>query len=89
MLVDGQTPEQILATLFGDVPYEVLEQRAVGFRCSCSWPKSEKALRLLPREDIEILLEEGQAVVDCHFCHERYVFGREVLEMILDEMKSA
>lgn len=89
LLADGETPEQILATLFDDIPYETLEQRAVTFRCSCSWPKSEQALRLLPREDLEILLEEGQAVVDCHFCHERYVFGREALETILEEAKSA
>ncbi|MEW5985562.1 MAG: Hsp33 family molecular chaperone HslO [Chloroflexota bacterium] len=28
-------------------------------------------------DDLQSLLDtEGQAVVDCHFCHERYVFGR-------------
>lgn len=89
LLADGSTPAQILAMLFGDVPYDTLEQRAVSFRCLCSWPKSEQALRLLPRHDLEILLAEGQAVVDCHFCHERYVFGPEVLEMMLDELGQA
>lgn len=86
LLADGRTPDEILATLFGSVPYDTLEHSTVGFRCSCSWPKSEQALRLLSRDDLEILLTEGQAVVDCHFCHERYIFGRELLEMLLDEL---
>jgi molecular chaperone Hsp33 len=77
--------DRLLALLFAGVPHEILEQRPVEFRCSCTWDRSEQALRLLPVEDIEILLDEGQAVVDCHFCHERYVFGREVLEMIREE----
>ena len=86
LLADGRTPDEILATLFGSVPYDTLEHSTVRFRCSCSWPKSEQALRLLSRDDLEILLTEGQAVVDCHFCHERYIFGRELLEMLLDEL---
>ena len=35
------------------------------------------------------LIAEGEAVVDCHFCHERYVFDRDALEAILDELEEA
>jgi redox-regulated HSP33 family molecular chaperone len=41
---------------------------------------------MLGRAEIETLIEEGQAVVDCHFCHERYIFGREALETIIDKV---
>ena len=88
LLADGATPESLMVQIFQDLPYETLEKYAVTFRCSCSWQRSEQALRMLPREDLETLLTEGEAVVDCHFCHERYLFGAEVLEQILEEMDS-
>lgn len=86
MLASGQTPEQIAAMVFGALSYTVLEKRPLIFRCSCSRERSEKALLSLGREELESLLEEGEAVVDCHFCYERYVFDRDDLEMLLGEM---
>lgn len=89
MLAGGATPAGVLADLFGDVPYEVLETRSLTFRCSCSRERSLQALRLLDREDLLALIGEGEAVIDCHFCHERYVFDRAVLEEVLAESPSA
>lgn len=84
-LAQGETPESILAVLFDDIAYETLETRPLQFHCSCSWAWAEQALRLLDREDIEQLMVEGQAVVDCHFCHQRYIFSVEALETILEK----
>lgn len=86
LLHSGQTPETILAQLFGDIPYEVLEKRPLVFKCECSRERSEGALRSLGREEVQQLFEEGQAIVDCHFCHERYFFTRDDLELLLDEL---
>jgi molecular chaperone Hsp33 len=83
----GETPATVLAQLFGPVPYEVLEERPLRFECGCSWERSEQALIILGRAEIKNLMSEGQAVVDCHYCGERYIFGREALETILDKMK--
>lgn len=88
LLGSGQTPEDVLALLFEGIEYEVLEKRPLRFQCDCSRERSEKALITLGREEIEQLLaNEGQAVVDCHFCHERYVFDAVELELILEEME--
>jgi molecular chaperone Hsp33 len=87
-LAQGQTPETILAALFDDIAYEILESRPLQFHCSCSWDWAEQALRLLDREDIEQLMAEGEAVVDCHFCHQRYIFSVEALETILEKTAS-
>jgi redox-regulated HSP33 family molecular chaperone len=38
---------------------------------------------LLDREDLLTLIAEGEAVIDCHFCRERYVFDRSTLEEVL------
>ena len=86
MLASGQTPEQVAKQLFGELAYVELEKRPLIFQCSCSRARSEKALLSLGRAEIELLLEEGEAVIDCHFCHERYVFDRDDLEILLGEM---
>jgi molecular chaperone Hsp33 len=83
MLAEGDTPATILAEIFGDVAYEVLETRPLAFRCSCSRERSLRALSLLPREDLLTLIAEGEAVIDCHFCRERYTFYRDDLAVIL------
>lgn len=86
LLADGKTPEELLALLFSADEYEVLEARPLTFECSCSWERSEKALLLLGRAEIESLIEEQEAIVDCHFCHRRYIFGAEALEMLLEKL---
>ena len=53
---------------------------------ACSRERSRQALRLLDRDDLELLIAEGEAVVDCHFCHERYVFDVADLRGLLAEL---
>jgi molecular chaperone Hsp33 len=86
LLLAGQTPEMVLATLFADTPYEILEQEPLRFECSCSWQRSEQALIAIGRQELEELMAEGEAIVDCPFCHKRYLFGREALETILEKI---
>ncbi|MBE2221413.1 MAG: Hsp33 family molecular chaperone HslO [Anaerolineae bacterium] len=84
MLAEGKSPEEILALLFADVEYDELEKRPLRFECNCSRERSEQALLNLGRAELEELLNtEGQAEVNCHFCHERYVFDEEDLRLIL------
>lgn len=87
MLAEGDTPAGVLSAIFGDVSYEILETRPIAFRCTCSHERSLQALRLLDREDLLTLIAEGEAVIDCHFCHERYVFGRSVIEDVLNALE--
>jgi molecular chaperone Hsp33 len=89
LLRSGKTAEDLLLLLFGSIPYRVLERRPVQFKCSCSRERTRAALATLGAEELESLLEtEGQAVVDCHFCHEQYVFGREALEELIEELNA-
>lgn len=84
MLAEGKTPEEILALLFAGIAYEELEKRPLRFECSCSRERSEKALLNLGQADLQELLEtDGEATIDCHFCHEQYVFDEEDLRLIL------
>lgn len=88
LLKSGQTPESLLALLFEGIEYEFLERRPLRFKCNCSRDRTRQALITLGRDEIESLIEtEGQAVVDCHFCREQYLFSRAELEELLLEME--
>lgn len=84
---EGKTPADILDLLFAGFAYEELEKRPLRFQCTCSRERSEKALVNLGAEDLQALLEnEGEAVVDCHFCRERYLFDEEDLRLIIADL---
>ena len=86
LLLDGETLTATAGVLLRGLNYMVLEERPVRFQCSCDWERSRQALLSLGEDGIQSLIAEGEAVVDCHFCHERYVFGTEVLETLLTEL---
>jgi molecular chaperone Hsp33 len=84
MLRDGLTPERILHRIFGDA-HDVLDRRDVRFECHCSEDRAIRAIRMLGRDAIAEMIEEGAerggAEVFCEFCTERYLIP-------LDELRS-
>lgn len=86
LLAARETPDSILRMLFGGQEYEILETQPLAFRCSCSRERSRQALKLIGRNEVAELMDEGEAIIDCHFCHERYRFDRSELEVILGEL---
>lgn len=85
LLLNGRDPEEIIGTLFGETMHDILETRNVDFVCGCSRERSEKALVSLGQDELAALIEEGQAIIDCHFCHEQFVFTKADLEELLEE----
>jgi molecular chaperone Hsp33 len=84
----GMTPEELLERLFVDIPYDVLEKRALAFRCSCSRERVERALIALGAASLRNLAEEqGDAHAACEFCRENYRFARAELEELLAGME--
>ncbi|MGE5602459.1 MAG: Hsp33 family molecular chaperone HslO [Nitrososphaerales archaeon] len=84
-LAEGADPEQLMDRLLPDHDYIVLDRTEIRFSCSCSKERSAKALRILAPEDRLALIAEGEAIVDCHFCHARYTFTRGELETLHEE----
>ena len=90
LISSGHTLPEILDLIFSGIAYEHLSERPIRFYCSCSRERSRFALITLGSEEVqEILDSEGEAVIDCHFCHERYVFSREELQELLAELAAA
>lgn len=87
LLRKGTTPEELLARLLADIPYDTLEKRALAFSCSCNREKIERVLISLGRDELTDMLErEGKADVTCEFCREAYHFERQDLAQLMKEL---
>lgn len=90
LLSSGKIPENLLELLMAEEVYEVLEERPLTFRCTCSRSRSERALLMLGADELQHVLDnEGQAHVDCNFCHESYVFTRAEVEDLIVLLRNA
>ena len=85
-LVAQHDVDALLAHLFDELPFDQLETRTPAFRCSCSRARVRQGLQLLGTDELDALIEEGEAVIDCHFCHEQYIFDRAALEDVRREL---
>lgn len=87
LIEDGLTPEEILYKLLGKDQVKVLDTMDVAFVCPCSKERIETALIGLGKEELEaIIVEDGKAEAECHFCNEKYIFSKEELEKLVAEM---
>lgn len=84
MLEAGNTPEQILEIVLGDLGVEFTDTLPVQFHCNCSKERVEKVLISLGKKELQKLIDEGRDVeLNCHFCNTDYVFRVEELERIM------
>ena len=83
MLEEGNTPEQILELVLGDMDLEITDKMPVQFHCNCSKERVEKVLVSLGKKELQDLIDEGKDVeLNCHFCNTNYVFTVEELKRI-------
>lgn len=84
LLEEGNTPEQILSLLLGDMGLEITEKTPVQFLCGCSKERVEKVLYSLKKEDLREMIAEGKDVeLHCHFCNTNYVFTVDELKKMV------
>lgn len=82
---------RLLEEIFKDMPEEympqILDEREINWNCDCSHERMEKALATIGKKDMtEIIEEDGQAELQCHFCLKKYHFDRSELTEILNSM---
>lgn len=88
MLDAGNTPEQILELVLGDMGLEITDKVPVQFHCNCSKERVEKVLISLGKEELQDMIAEGKEIeLNCHFCNTNYVFTVEELKQILKKAK--
>ncbi len=86
MIDKGLSPEDIMDRILGDFQMEVLDKTDLIYQCDCSREKIERVIMSLGREEIQNIIEEdGEAEVVCHFCNSKYKFSKEeLLEFLID-----
>ena len=62
-------------------------EQPVHFHCPCSRHRSVSALKLLGRDELtDMLDQDGQAELTCHFCNEVYRVEAPELQDLIDEL---
>ena len=84
----GNSPQNIIAKLFSEVPYKELEIIPLNFSCSCSHNALRRAIKMLGADDISEMVKEDGTVASCNFCKKEYQFSSGELKAILAELKN-
>ncbi len=81
MIKRGLSPEEILNEILGEANVAILETLPVTFKCQCSRERITDAIIGLGQEEImDLIITDGRAEAQCHFCNEKYEFSRHELE---------
>lgn len=86
MLDAGFTPEQMLETVLAGLDVEMLEQTPCRFFCNCDRDMIEKALISVGRKELQDMIQEDKEIeVNCHFCGRHYIFTPAELKELLQQ----
>ena len=76
--------EKILHRLFHEHDIQLFAGRSVTNVCDCSRERSGRAIASLGTTEInDILSEQENIVIDCHFCHTQYAFDKVDCHLLL------
>ena len=89
MLDEKLSLTDIAKKVTGDKNIKVIEDcKMPVYKCDCSKEKMANALSSIGKKELEdIIKEDGEAELICHFCNKRYQFNKEELENILKKIK--
>jgi molecular chaperone Hsp33 len=75
-ILAGKTPEQILTTLFGAIPFTLYERIPLAFRCNCNRKQIEGILLSLGQDELSATASGDEPVsVTCEYCRKTYDFS--------------
>mmetsp|Transcript_10885 Transcript_10885/g.31624 ORF Transcript_10885/g.31624 Transcript_10885/m.31624 type:complete len:400 (-) Transcript_10885:127-1326(-) len=85
LLLQGVTPLEIAETVLDGLGMVPLQQISPKFQCNCSSDRLIRALRLIPRSEVEEILETEEKIeARCEFCSKTYSLGPEEIREELD-----
>ena len=88
ILDEGNTPEQMLEILLGDMGLEITDTLPCEFKCNCDKGRVEKALISLGREELDSMIKEGNTIeLSCQVCNKKYHFTVDELKSIINKCK--
>lgn len=86
LIEDGATPKDLLKTSLGEIPFEILEEKEIEFKCNCSRERAFSLISSLGEAEVKDMLEKDKgAVMDCGFCNEKYELSEDDLKEIIKD----
>ena len=83
----GNTPEQLLEFLLGDLGLEINDTISAQYHCDCSRERVQRAIISIGKKDIQEMVDDGKSVeVRCQFCDKIYNFEIADLEKMLERV---
>jgi len=87
VLAQDGDPLHLLAQIFQNNSFSVIEEMPLSFQCNCSWERVERALRLVGEAEIKAMqVQVPLAVVHCDFCAKDYHLDGEILAKLLRQL---
>lgn len=89
MFEEGLDIMQVAHQVFAGLGLDELESYELNYKCDCSREKMSAALKSLGRQELmDIIEEDGQAELVCHFCNEKYNFSELELTTLIESTSS-
>ena len=89
LIREGARPSDLLRAALGDVPFELLEEREVGFNCTCSYERAASLVSSIDAAELESMLREDRgAALTCHFCNETYRIDEPALAAMVERSRN-
>jgi molecular chaperone Hsp33 len=81
-IAGGRTAADIAGLIFTSIPYSLIDEAEIEYRCNCERDKYRRALKSLGPRELAYLREGGEeAEIICRFCGTRYACSQGVGEM--------
>lgn len=84
LVTGGLDAKGIIAKIFEGLEINYLSTTDLRFRCHCSQSRIKEVLSSLSRDDLQSLIDDGKAEVNCQFCGLKYQFTAEELKELMN-----
>ena len=81
-------PEDILAGYLDGIPFDIVDEFDCFYRCDCTRDRTDRALISLGKKQLQELMDDERETVslDCHFCDAKYVYTKDDLKKLMEEL---
>lgn len=84
LMLEGKGPEEII-DLLSNGTAKFLDKKEIKYECNCSKERFRDSLLTLDKESLEeMLTEDKQVEIICHFCNTKYVFDENELKELIN-----
>lgn len=88
VLNEGKTPEEMLQILLKGMDVEITDTMPAQFYCNCDKKRVERAIISIGKKEIREMISENKEIeVNCHFCNTSYKFSVEELKELLKKSR--